>query len=244
MIALIDGDSLLFFSLPKKDVYKTVEECVESLNDRIYNILNTVKAKEYVIFLTGSKNYRKKHWKYSYDYKKTRKDIKLPPVFHYLREYLLQNWNVYTHPNLEADDLVTYYKSIYNDKAVICSPDKDVLFQNVGMHFNYGKMQFIENTERESNYFLWKQIAMGDAGDSVGGIKGVADKTVDKWFKKITDENDYQKIVISEYISRYGIHEGINRFFETFSMVYLLKTDQEMMLEIGELPTATLKEIG
>lgn len=240
MLALIDGDSLLFYSLPKKNEHKPVEQCVEDLHYRILNIFNTVKADRYIIFLTGSQNFRKKNWKYSKDYKIARKDAKLPPTFKYLQEYIIQNYNTYIHNKLEADDLVTYYKNIFGEDAIICSPDKDVLYQNQGMHFNYGKMIFIETKNVDVDYFLWKQVAMGDSGDSVGGIKGVAEKTVDKWFK---NNDEYDKIVINKYIDIYGLHEGINRFFETFSMVYLLKTENDMLKEIGELPTAVPMEI-
>jgi 5'-3' exonuclease len=76
---------------------------------------------------------------------------------------------------------------------------------------------------------------MGDAGDGVVGIEGVGEKTIDKWFKNKKNLT-YAQVIIKAYVDKYGVHEGINRFYESFSMVYLLNSDEDMMREIGELP--------
>ena len=50
---------------------------------------------------------------------------------------------------LEADDLVSIHNKL---NTVICSPDKDVLYQNVGKHYNYGKAEFVEVNEQEEKW--------------------------------------------------------------------------------------------
>lgn len=234
MVCLIDGDSLLFLSLPNKDEIKTVETCVEELKQRIENICKANNTEEYILCFTSYNNFRKKQWKYSKNYKGNRKDIKMPPTFKYLHEYALQNLGAFTSPGLEADDLISYFKKQFKD-SVICSPDKDVLFQNIGMHYNYRTGEFINVDEEYSEYFLYKQIGMGDSGDYVSGIEGVGEKTVDKWFKAKKDKT-YAQIILQEYINKYGVHEGINRFYECFSMVYLLNKEEEIIKETGYLP--------
>lgn len=234
---LIDADGLLFAVLPKKEEAETksVESCVEELNSRIKNICKANNTSKYILFFTGSQNFRKRKWKYSSDYKLNRKNAKVPPVFKYLQEYCYQKHNGFYHPLLEADDLVSYTARKFGKDGVICSPDKDVLYQNVGMHYNYRTGEFIEITDDFAELFLYKQIGMGDAGDGVSGIQGVGEKTIDKWFKN-KKSLTYAQIIINAYIEKYGIHEGFNRFYESFTMVYLLNTEKDMLSEIGELP--------
>lgn len=234
MICLIDADGLLFLSLPRKDEVKAVEACVDELKQRIENICKANNTDEYILCFTSGSNYRKRQWKYSKDYKGNRKDVKVPPTFKYLHEYAMQNLGGFIVQGLEADDLISYFKKKFPD-SVICSPDKDVLYQNVGMHYNYKTGEFIEVNANYAEEFLYKQIGMGDAGDHVAGIEGVGEKTIDKWFKSKKDKT-YSQIILQEYINKYGLHEGINRFYESFCMVYLLNDDKEFIKEINSVP--------
>lgn len=240
MIALIDADSIIFHSLPKKaNPDQTYEECVQEMHNRIDEIINIVGATDYALFLTGKNCFRYKNYKYSNNYKYKRGNGSLPPIFYALKEHMLQNYNTVLNHDLEADDLVSFYYTQFKQnkqQVIICSPDKDVLFQNVGMHYDYKKKTFIEVKENDVEFFLFKQVGCGDATDNISGIEGVGDKTIDKWFKEVGKNHTYQAILIDKYIDKYGIHEGINRFFETFSMVYILKTEDDMLREIGYVP--------
>lgn len=164
MICLIDADSLLFLSLPRKDeLNKTVEDCVNELNSRIENICKANNTDKYVLFFTGSQNFRKHKWKYSNDYKANRKNTKVPPTFKYLHEYCMQNHCGYINPQLEADDLVSYFNKKIQEDTVICSPDKDVLYQNSGLHYNHKIGEFIEVSPDYVEEFLYKQVGMGES---------------------------------------------------------------------------------
>lgn len=72
-----------------------------------------------------------------------------------------------------------------------------------------------------------------DTTDNVKGIQGVGEKTSLKLLQN-NKALDKLNICLKEYIKRYGsVYQGINRFFETFSMVYLLKSFREVERETG-----------
>ena len=128
-IALIDGDSLIYFEMGKP----TLEEALESLDGRLHQMFEMTHATHYAGFLTIGKCFRYDAAK-TKPYKGNRKYGDKPIIFPAIKEYLKQEWNFTSIPELEADDLV----SIYHDplKTVICSPDKDVLYQNKGIHYS------------------------------------------------------------------------------------------------------------
>jgi len=242
MKAIIDGDSLVYLSLPKKaNPEATYETCLQEMQSRIHEILINTKANEYIIGLTINRCFRYRNWNYSEDYKHKRKNSKHPPIYYALREYLKQNYNCIYIDGLEADDIVcTYYTECRKAgmNVTLCSTDKDVIFQVSGIHYNYAKKEFIKVTASEATYFLYKQVLMGDTTDNISGIKGVGEKTVDKLFYK-KNIKQLPSIALNKYLDIYPHHEAINRFLETFKMVYILKSYKEVMREIGvemELP--------
>jgi 5'-3' exonuclease len=236
MIALIDADSILYLSLPKKaNPDQTYEECCDEIRSRVEEMITTVNADEYCLFLTDGKCFRYKDKKSSKEYKLSRKKYRMPPIFYAMKEYMKQNFNTYVCKDLEADDLVSILKTELDEDTVICSPDKDVLYQNAGTHYNYRTREFITTTKEEANKFLFLQLGMGDPGDGIAGIEGVGEKTVLKWFEEIKD-GKYHEIILDKYIDKYGIHEGINRYFETFTMVYILSNWDDVMRELNYIP--------
>ena len=237
-IALIDADSLLYYEMGKP----TLEEAMESMDIRIQQILNFVGADKYVGFLTVGKCFRYnistiRPYKYN-----RRGGAPKPPIFYALKEYVKQKWNFYGVKELEADDLVAVYQNQLGvENTVICSPDKDVLHQIPGNHFNYGKMEYIHTTEEDANKFLLMQILMGDSTDGIPGLPKVGPKTALKWVEESSELN----MVIDKYTEKFGIQEGINNFAETFNLVYLLRTPEEVLKMTNlELDTLEIQAIG
>ena len=228
-IALIDGDSLIYYEMNKP----TLEEALDSLDGRLHQMFEEVKATKYAGFLTSGKCFRYNAAK-TKPYKGNRKYGNKPIIFPALKEYLRQEWNFISIPELEADDLV----SVYHDpmKTVICSPDKDVLYQNKIHNYNYGKAEFVAVDETESIRFLWKQMLMGDSTDGIQGIPKVGPKTADTWLKDLLS-HEMPAFVLEKYIEKFGTSEGIHKFVETFKLVYILKTKEDVLRETGiELP--------
>ena len=224
-IALIDGDSLIYYEMGKP----TLEEALESLDGRLHQMFEMTHATEYAGFLTSGRCFRYNAAK-TKPYKGNRKHGDKPIIFPAIKEYLRQEWNFTSVPELEADDLV----SIYHDplKTVICSPDKDVLYQNKGIHYNYAKAETVVMDETDSIHFLWKQMLMGDSTDGIQGIPKVGPKTADIWLKNLLP-NEMPTFVLEKYIEKFGIHEGISKFAETFKLIYILKSKEDVLREVN-----------
>ena len=224
-IALIDGDSLIYYEMGKP----TLEEALNSLDGRLHQMFEMTHATKYAGFLTQGKCFRYAAAT-TQPYKGNRKKGDKPIIFPAIKEYLKQTWNFTFIPELEADDLV----SVYHDplKTVICSPDKDVLYQNKGIHYNYGKAETIIVDENEAIRFLWKQMLMGDSTDGIQGIPKVGPKTADTWLEPLFS-HEMPSFVLNKYIEKFGYAEGICKFAETFKLVYMLKSKEDVFRETG-----------
>jgi len=233
--ALIDGDSLIYYEMGKP----TLEEALSSLDGRLQQIFEQTGATQYAGFLTQGKCFRYSA-AISRPYKGNRKHGDKPIIFPAIREYLKQTWGFTSVSELEADDLVSIY---HDENTVICSPDKDVLYQNIGKHYNYGKAEFVEVTETEALTFLWKQMLMGDSTDGIQGIPKVGAKTADAWLQS-PNTDQMPTFVLQKYIEKFGIHEGISKFGETFQLIYILKTVEEVALTVGiEVPELITRSV-
>ena len=239
-IALIDGDSLIYYEMGKP----TLEEALESLDGRLHQMFEMTHATKYAGFLTAGKCFRYAAAK-TKPYKGNRKYGDKPIIFPAIKEYLRQNWNFESIPELEADDLVSIYHNPL--KTVICSPDKDVLYQNNGIHYNYAKAETVIVDETEAEIFLWKQMLMGDSTDGIQGIPKVGPKTADTWLKDLIP-SEMPTFVLEKYIEKFGYAKGISNFAETFKLIYILKdkTDvfREVGIELNPLTTYDVKQIN
>ena len=229
-IALIDADSLLYYEMGKP----TLEEAMEGIDTRIEQILNFAGTTHYRGFLTLSKCFRYGVAK-TRPYKYNRKGgVGKPPIFYALKEYVQQKWGFYGVKGLEADDLVAIYQT---ENTVICSPDKDVLKQLAGTHFNFGKMEFITTTKEEAFKFLCIQVLMGDSTDGIPGLPKVGEKTAEKW----VNEDCSLTMVLDKYTEKFGIQEGIAKFAETFNLVYLIRnTEEALRVGVENIPEPDL----
>ena len=232
-IALIDADSLIYYEMGKS----TLEEALRGIDSRMNQILSETGATYYAGFLTSGKCFRYDVAK-TKPYKGNRKYGDKPIIFPAIKEYLRQKWNCKSVPELEADDLVSIYHTDPFGSTVICSPDKDVLYQNRGMHYNYGKAETVVVDEIKAAKFLWKQMLMGDSTDGITGIPKVGPKTADKWLEDVSRDK-MPTFVLEKYIEHFGLSEGISKFVETFKLVYILKTKEDALretnLELGPL---------
>jgi len=237
-IALIDADSLIYFEMGKD----TLEEALEGIDSRIEQMLIETEATHYAGFLTSGKCFRYAAAT-TKPYKGNRKKGDKPIIFPAIKEYLRQMWNFVAVPWLEADDLVSIYHTDKNTNTVICSPDKDVLYQNVGVHYNYGKAITTVCLEGDNIRFLWTQMLMGDSTDGIQGIPKVGPKTAETWLEDISND-DMPTFVLNKYIEKFGNHEGILKFAETFRLVYILKTKEDVLRETGiELKDLVINDV-
>lgn len=222
---LIDADSLMYYEMDKP----TLEQAMAGIDQRIDHILQQCNTNKYVGFLTPPRCFR---YDIASDYKGNRKGKKKPPIFYALRAYMEQEYKFYTLPKLEADDAVSLYSANYPDiHPIICSPDKDVLYQCPGVHYNYRTAEFITTSEEAGLKFLWKQVLMGDSTDHIPGLPGVGEKTADNWLKDRVD--NFESFTIRKYVDKLGLVDGVIKFHETFRLVYMLRTENDMLRESG-----------
>ena len=184
----------------------TLEEAIQGINNRLLHMLAMCGTSKYAGFLTLSRCFRYEVAK-TKAYKHNRKGGSKPIIFYALREYLQQEWKMEAIRGLEADDLVA------------------------GKHFNFRTNEFIKTSKLEANKFLWKQTLMGDATDGIEGIPKVGPKTADNLLKKVT--KGFEKIVIEKYVEKFGYYEGVCKFAETFKLVHILKTYEQVENAIG-----------
>lgn len=238
-IALIDADSLIYYEMGKP----TLEEALNSLDGRLHQIFEMTQATHYAGFLTSGRCFRYAAAK-TKPYKGNRKYGDKPIIFPAIKEYLRQEWKFTSISELEADDLVSIY---HGDNTVICSPDKDVLYQNAGIHYNYGKAETVVQDTKGALTFLWKQMLMGDSTDGIQGIPKVGPKTADTWLKDVEVE-EMPSFVLNKYIEKFGYAKGITNFAETFKLIYILKdkTDvrREIDMELNPLTTYEVKPLN
>jgi len=227
-IVLIDADSLLYFEMGRD----TLEEAIAGIDQRIEQIITETEADSCIGYLTLGKCFRYDIAK-SKPYKHNRKGSMKPPIFYALRAYVQQAHNFRSVDGYEADDMVGIAKDYFESKgieAVISSPDKDVLQQIPGKHYNYQKAEFVETTEKDAMKFLWKQVLMGDSTDGIPGIPGLGPKTADAIIDNMPKSKlSYHEVVLSHYIAKFKVQEGVKRFAETFQLVYILKNKEDLL---------------
>jgi 5'-3' exonuclease len=234
MIALIDGDSLIYYEAFKD---QTLEEAQRGIDKRLSFMLNTLDTDRYIGFLTGSKNFRYQVAK-SKGYKSSRPKEK-PDLLIQIKQYMQDALQFKIVDGLEADDLVVYWHKQMEEETTICSPDKDVLKQTRGVHYDYrwakdGTMgRFVTTSGEEAEKFLWKQVLMGDSTDDIPGIPGVGEKRANLFLAADPKTRPYEQVVLQQYILIFGVAEGVSRFAETFKLVYMLQTPEDVMREVG-----------
>jgi 5'-3' exonuclease len=76
--------------------------------------------------------------------------------------------------------------------------------------------------------------------DKVQGLKGVGDKTADKYFESFCDElgwgkyNNLETKALSLYLEKEPLKKAISHFSECFNLVYLLTTPEEVKSITGQ----------
>ena len=257
---LIDADSLIYFVAH----LETVEEAILKLDERISNIFTANGSNEYVMFLTGKDCFRYKVAK-SAPYKGNRVGRDKPKWLKVITQYMIAKYNAVYYAGLEADDCVTYFHNkIPNTR--ICAIDKDILLSTEGTHFNYGMKKiegtepqewefkgFITTTKLEADNGLYLQMMMGDSGDNIPGLKGIGEAKALRILGTIYSSEAFEigqteinEEILNIYVTTYGVSEGITKFAETFRLVYMLRTDEDCMREVGyipELPTIQISVV-
>jgi 5'-3' exonuclease len=219
MIAIIDADSLIYYSSKEN-----LNASIMDLEGRIQSILLRTKADKYIVCLSSYKYFRTSLYP---EYKQNRTETTLLFIEE-LRQHLLDNYKGLIIPFLEADDIVTWLKHKYKERAILCAVDKDVLKQNSGSHFNYKKDVFETTEDKDIIKFILQQVITGDHGDNIKGIPGKGPVFAEKIVKG-EDLIEDSLNTFAAFIDHYQIlNLGIEEFYKNFKSVYLLRNLSEI----------------
>lgn len=182
MHALVDADILVY-----RIAFTTEEEnfgiAAWRMSNLIEQILDSVKATSFQLYLTASKDDTAFRRKIYPEYKGNRK---APRPIHYddLRDFLVREWEAKMVSCIEADDAIGIDSN--RSDCVIVSIDKDLL-QLPGLHYNFVKEEFKTVTKEEGIRFFYQQCLTGDKADNVKGIDGIGPVKANKILDKATE---------------------------------------------------------
>lgn len=180
--ALIDADSLLYvvgFSMEdsilwnedeEPSYYSNIEQQLNSIDAKIKAIMLATNCDDYELHLTGKGNFRDTN---PLGYKQNRVGLRKPTDFNKIYSMVVKRFNVFVAVGWEADDVVVQKKMADPDKYILCAIDKDVVYQTVGYHYNYGQDTFVKVSEKLATWFAYFQVIAGDPTDGYKGKTGV-----------------------------------------------------------------------
>lgn len=177
------GETGNTYEIEKSVKYAPVAQAYHLVNRRIQDIVESSHADEYMIYISGSENFRNDIATIK-PYKGNRKSVK-PKYYHEVKNFLTGCHPCTISDGIEADDLLGINQS--NDTC-IATIDKD-LDMVPGLHYNWrkgeeGELYII--TPEEGEYNFWYQMLVGDSVDNIPGVPGVGKK----YATEILDSND------------------------------------------------------
>lgn len=249
MIALIDGDSMIFMLGWVHKEHQNVNEMYQSVDTFLENLFIMTGADQYYGAIAGPhKCFRHNLYKVK-SYKGNR-----PEQTDYMNfwrpivsRYLIEKWrfDLCTKPPLEAyeaDDLIfTAWQNIAFNvdlECIICSPDKD-LRTIVGKHYDYRKNEFCQIDSHQATYNLFKLMIEGDDTDNIAGIPGQGPKKVKEKLDPLLEAkapvSSYEELVKSLYHKHFGEYYGSLIYEETLRTICLV-FDKEREIKIHSVP--------
>jgi 5'-3' exonuclease len=234
MIALVDADKYkyiityrIYKELKDTNDRKTIEDYVDNI---INEINNTLKYKKLVFFFSGnSENTYRTFIGFTRKYKGNRNNKQDPYIYDGKFEDLKaipdafkKHGFVFKYDDIEADDLISM---VSNSKTFVISDDKDLL-QIVGLHYDFKSNQYHLIDENEAMLKLSYQLLIGDSTDNIEGIPGIGHVNGKMILDNISVPENYFPTVLTEYVKRFGIIEGYDRFCENW-MLLKTRTNRE-----------------
>lgn len=239
--ALIDADSMLYYCI-KPDM--TFDEATASFDEFMFSIMRNTGSSCFMGFFTESPVFRHAIG-VSKPYKGNRSGRDTPLLFYSLKKYASRAWGIHTVNGLEADDCVSLYR---NGESVICSPDKDVLRQLAGTHYNYSKNEYVHTSERDAFEFLWMQVVAGDSVDCIPGIPGIGERKAEIAIASVVEEQIPLKMIqmyMQHFAGTGNMKEAFDRFKEALDLVFVLRTKYDtdrLGIELPDLKPVNIVE--
>jgi DNA polymerase-1 len=221
MIALIDGDVLLYMAIWNTE---NLTEAIANLDEKLKNAKEGCFAKDIAIAVGGPNNFREKLYdKYKLTSARQTTRLNKSDWFNDLKDYLCSLEESVLTDGYEADDLIRIWATELtrqNVPHVVVSTDKD-LDCIVGNHYDPKKDSVYKIEQDYATRFYWKQILTGDGVDNIPGIEGVGPKRADKILNGLCEEEEFKVAVCKAYYDKYGADEGYNNLLLNGKLIHI-----------------------
>lgn len=176
---LVDADILLYRAASsvenevefEEDVWvlwTDENEAIEAFDTALGELLSRANTYSYLLFFSGSNNFRKELYP---EYKGNRTTRK-PMGFKSIKERVFADprHTCLVHDRLEADDLIGIYATRSPDETIIWSADKD-LQQIPGNHLTDAGVETV--SDENADLWFYTQVLTGDTADNYKGCPGI-----------------------------------------------------------------------
>ena len=226
MRLLIDSDSICYqagFSANNEGEENLARWQVGQIVDRIVAETN---CQTYKLFLSGSGNFRYDIYP---DYKGTRKNLPRPMHLQAMREHLVVKYGATISDGNEADDELGIVQCASTGTA-IAAIDKDLLMIP-GLHYNYNKKTWLEQSELNAMRHFFYQLIMGDKADNIPSFDGIMRTVVPKKLQATIDYL-YETDSIDEMLEHvYSLYSGWAAFNLSASCLWIQRKEHDSWQE-------------
>ena len=188
-IAVIDGDLLLYRAAAAAEEETDWGDDVWSLSTdlkvakdifeyQLEQITKEIDVTKYIVALSGSQNFRTAI--VDPTYKASRKKSRKPVGYRAFVDWCRETHDTYTHPLLEADDVIGIMGTIDSPAPVIMVSDDKDLMGCYGHLYRPQSGERLTITKAQADRHHLLQTLTGDATDGYGGCPKVGPKTAEK----------------------------------------------------------------
>lgn len=159
-------------------------------------------------------------------------------IYYYLMQLPV---NVLAIDNIEADDVIAYLASYFDEEVIISSNDKDFLQlvnERVSVYYPIKKILYNPQNLLEEygiwceNFAIYKALK-GDRSDNIKPISGFGDKTILKQFPMLSEERKIELDEFEEFCKLYdgkskvmlGLQNNMDEFHRNYQLVQLSDTN-------------------
>lgn len=243
MIALIDADVVAYQAcgargaemmvdpsgavvprpFTKEEDAAYLRKSLDSFRSRLNEVAEAAWADDYLAAVKGPGNYRDLLYP---EYKANRhKDSKLSNHFVPLvRRLAAMEGLVVEAEGREADDMLRIWANQCTQAGkdfVVCSIDKDLrCIPGKHLIIDLWNPCLIEVSEHEAKKLYYEQLLKGDPTDNIPGIPRVGDVKAAKMLAGCKTDEEFQEIVVAQYISYYG-NDWLSWFLSNAKMIHL-----------------------
>ena len=220
---LIDGDMLVYrvgFACEKETKKVATKTLDNYLSEMVTDL--SVHYMSSIVYLTGKGNFRDEI-AITLPYKGNRPSKNQPTHKKLLRDFMVDEWNAQIVNGMEADDAIAIKATELDNKAIICSLDKDFKQLSCPM-YDFSKKIIHENNKDDAIKWLYKQALMGDRVDNIPGIYGIGVKKAEKIINPCVNEWECYSTCLTHYWDN-DLDE--DRLLESLNLLYLLRSQDD-----------------